>query len=827
MATDLQSIIDSLVRLDLPTPSQSVHREECTQCFDNQDGPLGIDLCLSCFNGGCLTEERRHAYNHSKKTGHQFVLNIRRRPRPKPKRDDDAEPPAKMTKLAIVEEREEDKYEHILALRWYPTAQEPVYLPPDDTTAITAADPRVKALIDGVMQSLSSARQEAVQAWEEELLPCEHTLTLSQLATGHIPPSGLAHCSKCDLKENLWLCLTCGALGCGRKQYAGVGGNGHALAHFEESTHPVCVKLGTITPEGNADIYCYACNEERIDTELVLHLSNFGINVQAQKKTEKSMTELQIEHNLNFDFSLTDESGKALDPVFGPGLTGIQNLGNSCYMASVVQVLFSLPDFQKRYASPVAIEHWTTCTVSLPATCLDCQMHKLADGLLSGRYSHPRPTADVQQLPPSAGAEATPPPPVFQEGVRPASFKALVGRGHAEFATMRQQDAEEFLTHLLTALRRHAHGARARGTETEREPTETLAFGLEQRLQCTACAGVSYRVDPHDVLSVPVPARETGKDAEGRTTYEEVLLTRCVDEVFGAEGLEYKCPQCRRDVAATRQARFATFPDTLVVHAKKFQLVNWVPTKLDIPIILPDGDLLTFDQQHLGRGLQPDETELQDNGPSGASGGLPEFNQAALSQLEAMGFPLVRCQKALLATGNSDAEAAMEWLFGHMEDPDIDDPIVVPSGGSGSGGGGAEPSAEQVSMLADMGFSRAQARKALRETSGDAERAVEWLFSHPDDTGEEEQPPPASSSAEAAKTAAVVTQQLPARYRLRAFISHKGPSVHSGHYVAHIRTEAGWVLLNDEKVVRADPESVRALKALAYLYVFERDSIVG
>jgi ubiquitin carboxyl-terminal hydrolase 5/13 len=48
---------------------------------------------------------------------------------------------------------------------------------------------------------------------------------------------------------------------------------------------------------------------------------------------------------------------------------------------------------------------------------------------------------------------------------------------------------------------------------------------------------------------------------------------------------------------------------------------------------------------------------------------LPEFNQAALSQLEEMGFPLVRCQKALLATGNSDPEAAMEWLFAHMEDP--------------------------------------------------------------------------------------------------------------------------------------------------------------
>jgi ubiquitin carboxyl-terminal hydrolase 5/13 len=48
---------------------------------------------------------------------------------------------------------------------------------------------------------------------------------------------------------------------------------------------------------------------------------------------------------------------------------------------------------------------------------------------------------------------------------------------------------------------------------------------------------------------------------------------------------------------------------------------------------------------------------------------LSEFNQAALAQLEAMGFPQIRCQKALLATGNSDPEAAMEWLFAHMEDP--------------------------------------------------------------------------------------------------------------------------------------------------------------
>ena len=85
-----------------------------------------------------------------------------------------------------------------------------------------------------------------------------------------------------------------------------------------------------------------------------------------------------------------------------------------------------------------------------------------------------------------------------------------------------------------------------------------------------------------------------------------------------------------------------------------------------------------------------------------------------MAQLEGMGFPTVRCQKALLATGNADAEAAMEWLFAHMDDPDIDAPIAV--GGAGAGGGGGEPAAEQVAMLADMGFSEKQARKALKET---------------------------------------------------------------------------------------------------------------
>ncbi|KAJ7217214.1 hypothetical protein GGX14DRAFT_602632 [Mycena pura] len=783
-----------LGRLPPPRLSQSVHREECTQCFDTQDGPLGIDVCLSCFNGGC-TGDRHHMRTHLQKSGHRFTLNVKRKQKPSNKRAEDEEPPAKISKLAIAEEREEDKYEYSTVVKcWTCNVENGREIPE------AFDDPKIKSLADETMRSLSSARQSEVKAWEEALEPCEHTLMLQHTSVGAIPASGLAHCNACELSSNLWLCLTCGSLGCGRQLYGvATGGNGHGLRHFQETGHPVCVKLGTITPEGDADIYCYKCDDARLDPALADHLSAFGINVKTAEKTEKSMTEMQIEHNLKYDFSLTSEDGRALEPVFGSGLTGLSNLGNSCYMASVLQTIFSLPAFKARYYSPSAtMDHAAQCPEPLPADCVECQMRKVADGLLSGRYSHPAHGAvNVND-------------PVFQEGLRPSGFKALVGKGHEEFSTMRQQDSEEFLGHLLTVLRRDAHKFKERSTG---DATTVFTYGMEQRLQCSVCSKVSYRNDEMDVLSAPVPVMETGKDADGKTLYTPIPLVACIDAVLAPDTLEYTCPSCGPGVSAVKQAKFATFPEVLVVHAKKFQLVNWVPTKLDIPLLVPDGDELVFDAQHLGCGLQPGEVELPSTAAAAAE---PQFDGAAMAQLEAMGFPMVRCQKALLATGNASAEAAMEWLFAHMDDPDIDAPLQAQAQ---TGGGGAEPSADQIALLADMGFTPAQARKALRETSGNAERAVEWLFNHPDDTGADD-----AAAAPAAATTVPGTKAVPVKYRLKAFVSHKGPSVHSGHYVAHIRAgdTGAWVLFNDEKVVKADGESVDGLKKLAYLYVFEK-----
>lgn len=103
--------------------------------------------------------------------------------------------------------------------------------------------------------------------------------------------------------------------------------------------------------------------------------------------------------------------------------------------------------------------------------------------------------------------------------------------------------------------------------------------------------------------------------------------------------------------------------------------------------------------------------------------------------------------------------------------------------------------------------------------NGDPDQAAEWLFAHPDDEGTMP-----ATSASPPDNSIGGNDNLPASYRLRAFISHKGPSVHSGHYVATIRQgdTDEWVLFNDEKVVRAEPRGGDHMRELAYLYVYER-----
>lgn len=63
---------------------------------------------------------------------------------------------------------------------------------------------------------------------------------------------------------------------------------------------------------------------------------------------------------MNLTLSKVLEEGRVLVPAFGSGFTGLDNLGNSCYLNSVVQILFSIPEFMDKYVNSAEV-HLNTC----------------------------------------------------------------------------------------------------------------------------------------------------------------------------------------------------------------------------------------------------------------------------------------------------------------------------------------------------------------------------------------------------------------------------------------------------------------------------------
>ncbi|KAH9312648.1 hypothetical protein KI387_027683, partial [Taxus chinensis] len=186
--------------------------------------------------------------------------------------------------------------------------------------------------------------------------------------------------------------------------------------------------------------------------------------------TELTTAERELDQNTNFDWNRIQESGQDSEALFGPGYTGLINLGNSCYLASIMQTVFSTRDFILRYFKDQKLNEAFERGPADPTVELNMQLIKLGHGMLSGKYSSP-----VQEDNEEISENMTSKPvsscssilhlddfavildfQVFagfmivgqkkfnnqknkQEGISPRMFKTLIGTGHPEFSSTRQQ----------------------------------------------------------------------------------------------------------------------------------------------------------------------------------------------------------------------------------------------------------------------------------------------------------------------------------------------------------------------------------------------------
>ena len=790
----------------------------------------GLNICLNTF----LAFSQKFIRKHWALTGNSVYLNIKRIKKEVPVVEQQ-ESTEKPTKLAIgveggfnLKNDEEDpkNYQDLLSLVLLEPNNIVIPLPNNDLPE------KVKMSIQGILENQAVETKKEVLQWEgEELKESSHTLSLKQIGSVKIPAHGWK-CAECDITDNLWLNLSDGHIGCGRKFWDGTGGNNHAVEHYQKSGFPVCVKLGTIQLDENgepkADVYSYAEDRMVKDSKLVEHLEYFGINITELKKTSKTMTEMELDQNMSFDFSRIQESDKVLKPVFGPGFTGLKNIGNSCYLASVMQTLFSLPQFEKKYFDPEM--HFYTSTSSLET--FTAQMEKLAFGLLSGDYSR-------EELDENNQVKA-------QEGIPPKSFKSLVGKGHPEFSTMRQQDAVEFYQYLIQCIERED-----KRNSVPESLINLFTYKVEERIECSESKKVKYIYRKDNLLSLPVPL----SDAVNKAEYEEfqkqeqerekrekelklvenvnskplttttekrevirpqVPMSKCIEAFGEVDAVEnFYSSALGRNTIGLKKTSLSTFPEYLAVQIRRFILDGWVPKKLDVFITGAE----EIDLSHLrGTGLKPYEEEL----PSDEKKATSVFiDQNIVQNLMEMGITENAAKRGALKTNNVGIAEAMDWVFEHSGDSDLNDPLPEEKQDKGTSSESA-PSESDIEGILGLGFPRSHAIVALKQTGNNIERAAEWLFSHMDDIDQYLQEETNNSAPKTETKHEETFSDGSGKYELIGFISHIGSNTSCGHYVCHLKKnvdgEQRWVLFNDSKVALSENPPFD----MGYLYFYKR-----
>ncbi|XP_043558174.1 ubiquitin carboxyl-terminal hydrolase 13 isoform X1 [Chiloscyllium plagiosum] len=840
MAADIgELLVPYMPTIRVPRSGDRVYKSECAFSFDSPESEGGLYVCMSTFLGF----GREHVERHYRKTGQCVYMHLKRTIKEKATGASGGGVPKKKSQVIFELEKNEDlnnedyEYEDEAKLVIFPDHYE---IPLPNIEELPAL---VTIACDAVLAARSPFEKQDSESWEEELKDSKHENNLQQLDNGvRIPPSGWK-CAWCDLRENLWLNLTDGTILCGKWFFDGSGGNGHALQHYRETGYPLAVKLGTITPDG-ADVYSFDEEEAVLDANLAEHLMHFGIDMLTMQKSE-NVNPVEIKPRIS-EWEMVQESGMKLKPMYGSGYTGIKNLGNSCYLSSVMQIIFSIPDFQRRYVGN--LQRIFDYSPLDPTQDFDTQMAKLGHGLLSGQYSKPPMKSEVIE---QVMKEECKPHP---QGMAPRMFKALIGKGHPEFSSNRQQDALEFFLHLINLINRNNNGSD--------DPSEVFRFMVEDRVQCCQSRKVKYKQRVDYIMQLPIVI-EAASNKEELLAYElrrreAEIAKRPLREVVRAKVPFSACLQAFQEPenvtdfwssalqaksAAVKTIHFASFPEYLVIQLKKFTFgVDWVPKKLDVSIDMPD----LLDISHLkATGLQPGEEELPDISPpiimpDQPKGSLlnhfmesPEIDESAVMQLAEMGFPLEACRKAVYYTGNLGAELAFNWIIAHMEEPDFAEPLL-PTGYNdvshsevGLAGGASstenQPPEEIVAIITSMGFPRNKAIHALKATNNNLERALDWIFTHANNEDENETASDIDTQSQIETNAETEPvgpriKDGPGRYELFAFISHVGPSTMSGHYVCHIRKEGRWIIYNDHKVCASE----KPPKDLGYIYFYQR-----
>ncbi|RPA96732.1 cysteine proteinase [Choiromyces venosus 120613-1] len=248
------------------------------------------------------------------------------------------------------------------------------------------------------------------------------------------------------------------------------------------------------------------------------------------------------------------------------GITGLKNLGNTCYMNAVLQCMSGTIPLSRYFLGGSYKSHVNKDNPLGSRGVLAEAFATIVRHLWSGEYSF----------------------------ISPVTIKDVSGRLNEMFRNNDQQDAQEFLEFLLDGLHEdlnpHANHGKLRPLNEEEErrrerlPAQRASViewerythnnfsvvvnwfqgQLSSKLSCLVCKRTSTTYSPFMYLSLPIPASKS-------STF---TLRDCLEEFVKEETLEgddaWHCPQCKKARKATKKLTITRLPHILIIHIKRF-----------------------------------------------------------------------------------------------------------------------------------------------------------------------------------------------------------------------------------------------------------------
>nr|XP_023669613.1 ubiquitin carboxyl-terminal hydrolase 8 isoform X2 [Paramormyrops kingsleyae] len=269
-----------------------------------------------------------------------------------------------------------------------------------------------------------------------------------------------------------------------------------------------------------------------------------------------------------------------LNPVFGglgPSLTGLRNLGNTCYMNSVLQCLCNTTTMANYFNKDYYHEDINRANILGHKGEVVEEFGVIMKALWSGQYKF----------------------------ISPRDFKVTIGKINDQFAGYDQQDSQELLLFLMDGLHEDLNKVRAdkrkrckeeandhlddhRAAELawnkHKQLNESIIVALFQgqfksTVQCLVCQQKSRTFETFMYLSLPLAS-------SSRCSLQDCLKLFSKEEKL-TDNNKVFCSHCKTHRDATKKLEIWKVPPILLVHLKRFSYDGRWKQKLQTYVDFP------------------------------------------------------------------------------------------------------------------------------------------------------------------------------------------------------------------------------------------------